>query len=142
MVILDLLRRYRPNILVITGHDSLKRESEDSMDLNDYKNSRYFVECVKTAREYNPNYDELVIIAGGCKSHYEEIMRAGANFASSPDRLLIGITDPVYVACKFAHTSIKDILDIDSIAKDVFSGVGGIGGIETRGQCREVKPMY
>lgn len=141
-ILLDLLKQYKPNILVITGHDSLKKKANHSMNINDYRNSKYFVECVKIAREYNPNYDELVIIAGGCKSHYEAIMKAGANYASSPDRLFINITDPVYVACKLANTSIKDIIDIDTITRDVFSGVGGIGGIETRGQCREVKPVY
>jgi spore coat assembly protein len=141
-VLLDLLKQYKPNILVITGHDSLKKKADHSMNINDYRNSKYFVECVKIAREYNPNYDELVIIAGGCKSHYEAIMKAGANYASSPDRLFINITDPVYVACKLANTSIKDIIDIDTITRDVFSGVRGIGGIETRGQCREVKPVY
>ncbi len=141
-IILDLLKQYKPNILVITGHDSLKKLAGHSMNINDYRNSKYFVDCVKKAREYNPNYDELVIIAGGCKSYYEAIMKAGANFASSPDRIFINITDPVYVACKLANTSFKDILDIDIISKDVFPGVGGIGGIETRGQCREVKPTF
>ncbi len=33
--------------------------------------------------------DELVIFAGACQSHYEEIIKAGANFASSPHRILM-----------------------------------------------------
>ena len=140
--ILDLLKQHKPNILVITGHDSLKKNANNIMDINDYKNSKYFVESVKISREYNPNYDELIIIAGGCKSHYEALMQAGANFASSPDRILINITDPVLVASKFASTSIKNYLESDTIAKELLSGFGGIGGIETRGQCREVKPIF
>ena len=141
-IILDLLKTYKPNILVITGHDSLKKGAPHSSNINDYINSKYYVESIKKAREFNPNFDELVIIAGGCKSFYEELMTAGANFASSPDRVLINITDPVNVACKFASTSVKQYLDIDTIAKEVLSSPGAIGGIETRGQCRRVKPPY
>lgn len=139
---LDLLKRYKPNILVVTGHDSLKKNAESSMDMNDYENSKYFVESVKIAREYNVNYDELVIIAGGCKSHYEELMKAGANFASSPNRKLINIIDPVNVACKLSITSVRNYLDVDSLYNDVLSGFGSIGGIETRGQCRLIKPKF
>lgn len=142
VAVLGLLKKYNPNILVITGHDSLKKNKRNSMNINDYKNSKYFVECVKKAREYNPNYDELIIIAGGCKSHYEALMKAGANFASSPDRIFINITDPVYVASKFASTSIKSVISADAVAKNVISGFSGMGGLETRGQCREVKPKY
>lgn len=141
-IILDLLKTYKPNILVITGHDSLKKETSHSTDINDYINSKYYVESIKTAREFNPNYDELVIIARGCKSFYEELMAAGANFASSPDRVLINITDPVNVACKFASTSVKQYLDIDTIASEVLLSPGTIGGIETRGQYRKVKPPF
>lgn len=141
-IILDLLKTYKPSILVVTGHDSLKKETPHSSDINDYINSKHFVESIKAAREFNPDYDELVIIAGGCKSFYEELMAAGANFASSPDRVLINITDPVNVACKFASTSVNQYLDIDTIAKEVLSGSGTIGGIETRGQCRKVKPPF
>ena len=69
-------------------------------------------------------------------------MKAGANFASSPNRTLLNVIDPVYVACKFATTSIHTFLDIDDISKDLISISGSIGGIETRGQCRRVKPNY
>lgn len=141
-VILDLLKTYKPNIFVVTGHDSLKRGAVQSTNINDYLNSKYYFESVKKAREFNPDYDELVIIAGGCKSYYEELMSAGANFASSPDRILINITDPVKVACKLASTSIKSYLDMEIISKEVLSGMGAFGGIETRGQCRKVKPPF
>ena len=140
--ILELLKLYRPNILVITGHDSLVKDNLNSTNIQDYKNSKYYEECIKIAREYNSNYDDLVIFAGGCKSNYEALMKAGANFASSPNRILIHVTDPVIVACKVATTSIREILDIDSIVKNTFAGLNGIGGIETRGQCREGKPSF
>lgn len=140
--LLEVLKIYKPDILVITGHDSLKRSSDYSTDLGDYTNSKYYVECVKIAREFNPSYDDLIIFAGGCKSNYEAIMKAGANFASSPDRVLLHVTDPVIVASNIAKASIRDILDIDDVIKGTFSGIGGIGGLETRGKCREAKPSF
>ena len=140
--ILGLLKLHKPNILIITGHDSVTRGLSSSIDIENYKNSKYYVECVKIAREYNSNYDDLVIFAGGCKSYYEAIMQAGANFASSPNRILIHVTDPVFVAYKVATTSIREILDIDSIVQNTSVGINGIGGIETRGQCREGRPQF
>lgn len=141
-IILKLLKKYNPNILVITGHDSISNKNKNSIDLNDYRNSKYFVNSIKIARQHNSNYDDLVIIAGGCKSNYEALMNAGANFASSPNRILINVTDPVYIACKLATTSIEKFLDMDILSKDIFSSIDGIGGIQTRGQCRSVKPNF
>ncbi|WP_066870530.1 sporulation peptidase YabG [Clostridium mediterraneense] len=140
--ILDLLKIYNPNILILTGHDALAKDTLDSTDINNYKNSKYYVESAKIARHYNKNYDDLVIFAGGCQSYYEEIMNAGANFASSPNRVLINVTDPVYLAYKFASTSIRDFLDIDTIFNKSKSSIGDIGGVETRGQCRNAKPFF
>lgn len=141
-MIMSLLQEHKPNIVVITGHDSLIKNYDKYEDLSIYKNSKYYVECVKIAREYNCNYDELVIFAGGCKSNYEAIMEAGANFASSPNRILIHVIDPVLVACKIAMTSIRDIIDVEAVIKSTLSGFSGVGGMETRGQCREVSPRF
>lgn len=138
--ILGLLTKYRPNILVITGHDSICKDKSAFKDMGAYLNSKYFVESVKIARSYNSNYDELVIIAGGCNSCYEALIEAGANFASSPNRVLISITEPVNIACKLATTSIRKILSMEDIAPEVASGLEGFGGLETRGQCRVIKP--
>lgn len=140
MSILGLLTKYRPNILVITGHDSICKDKSRVRDINGYLNSKYFVESVKIARSYNRNYDELVIIAGGCNSCYEALMEAGANFASSPNRVLIAITEPVIIACKLATTSIQKIVSMDHIAPEIASGLEGFGGLETKGQCRMIKP--
>ena len=142
LMIYDLLNAFNPNIVVITGHDSLSKKSNLSMNLIDYTNSKYFVECVKIARKFNKNYDELAIIAGGCKSYYEALMEAGANFASSPSRVLINVTDPVYVACTLASTSIREFIGMEELSKTMLSLSGSIGGIETRGQCRRVQPTY
>ncbi len=41
-----------------------------------------------------------VIFAGACQSYFEAIISAGANFASSPARILIDFLDPIMVAEK------------------------------------------
>lgn len=78
--ILDLVKQIKPDIVVITGHDSINKGTKDYMDLNNYRNSKYFIECVNTLRNYEPNYDDLVIFAGACQSHYEAILDAGAYY--------------------------------------------------------------
>lgn len=140
--ILDLLAQYTPNILVITGHDTLPKEQLTSLDINDYKYSKYFAASVKLARTYMQSYDELVIIAGGCKSYYEALMAAGANFASSPGRVLINVTDPAYIACKIATTSVREFVSSHFITKEITHGLDAFGGIETRGQCRILEPGF
>lgn len=88
-VIEDLLKEYMPDILVITGHDGLVKGFRDFKNIHSYRNSNYFIETVKIARKYEPNMDDLVIFAGACQSHYEAILESGANFASSPHRVLM-----------------------------------------------------
>lgn len=141
-VILELLKKYKPNILVITGHDSLIKDNENIYSIDNYENSKYYVKSIQIAREYNSSYDDLVIFAGGCKSYYEALMQAGANFATSPNRVLVHVIDPVLVACTIAIASVREILNIDDIVKNTSVGLSGIGGIETRGQCREYKPKF
>ena len=82
------LEKYNPDILVITGHDSFKK-NKDKSDLANYQNSLNFVKATMKAREYERNQDKLIIIAGACQSFYEDLIKAGANFASSPKRINI-----------------------------------------------------
>ena len=77
--ILDLVKEVNPDIVVITGHDGMMKNASDYMDLNNYRNSKYFVECVSLLRSYKSNYDDLVIFAGACQSNYEALLDAGAN---------------------------------------------------------------
>ena len=142
MFIPELLSIHQPDILIITGHDSMTREKSHSISLSDYKNSRFFVESVEVARKIHKDYDDLVIFAGGCQSNYEELMNAGANFASSPNRTLINIYDPVYVASVLCNTSISSIVDLDVLLKSGLFSDTDIGGLETHGTCRIVKPGY
>lgn len=48
--VLRCLRQYRPEILVVTGHDSLPRGTENLMQEDSYRSSRYFAETVRRAR--------------------------------------------------------------------------------------------
>lgn len=135
-VVQKLLKEYRPDILVLTGHDALKKGAKDFSDLNNYRTSKYFVEAVKKAREVNNDLDDLVIFAGACQSHYESLLRAGANFASAPQRVLIHAFDPVFIVEKIAYTPITDTISIREIIKQTITGDDGVGGVQTRGKYR------
>lgn len=133
-----LLPQSKPDIVVITGHDGLlkSRRGGDIYSLNSYKNSQNFVNAVRVTREYERNRDALKVIAGACQSHFEALLKAGANFASSPGRILIHALDPGYVAAKTAYTSIKDTVNMPDIFSRTVSGVEGMGGIESYGSYR------
>ncbi len=73
------LERYSPDILVVTGHDALNKNHKNIYDINEYRNSAYFVETVKRARAIKPSMSDLVIFAGACQSYFEEILAAGAH---------------------------------------------------------------
>ncbi len=134
----QLLPKVKPDILIITGHDGLikMRGGYDKSYIGSYKNTENFVKAVKAARYYERNRDTLTIIAGACQSHFEALLQAGANFASSPARILIHALDPVYIASTMAYTSIRGTSDIHEVIKHTVSGMDGIGGIETRGSFR------
>ena len=52
----ELVKKLRPNIVVITGHDALE-DKEHEEDLNSYRSSKYFVETVNALREIEPSLD-------------------------------------------------------------------------------------
>jgi spore coat assembly protein len=136
-VISNLLEEIRPDILVFTGHDALiGNGKKDINDINNYRNSKHFVAAVKKARLVEPSRDELVIFAGACQSHFEAILSAGANFASSPNRIFIHAYDPVFIAEKVAFTPINRIVDVSDAITASVTGVDGVGGLETRGKFR------
>ena len=49
--ITEYLEEYRPDILVITGHDAYNKKL-DKQNLSSYKNSAFFVNSIKEARKY------------------------------------------------------------------------------------------
>lgn len=138
--VVDLVKEIKPDIVVLTGHDSILRESSDYLDLNNYRNSKYYIESIKALRNYNSSYDELVIFAGACQSCYECLLDAGANFASSPSRVLIHCLDPVFVCEKIAYTRIDTVVSITNVIENTITGIKGIGGLQTRGKYREGYP--
>jgi spore coat assembly protein len=137
-VLTRLLPQVHPDIVVITGHDGILKDVKDgdTQSLSSYKNSQNFVNAVRTARKYERNRDALVIIAGACQSHFEALLQAGANYASSPGRVLIHALDPLYIAAKVAFTPIKDTVQMADILQHTMSGLEGLGGIDTRGSYR------
>ena len=118
----QLLQKIRPNILILTGHDAFMRKRNDIYNVDNYKNSKYYIQAVLEARRYEHNLDNLVIFAGACQSYFEAIISAGANFASSPARILIDFLDPLVVAEKIALTEKYKYVTIDDIARELRDG--------------------
>lgn len=139
-VIVDLVKEIKPDIVVLTGHDSVLKDTKDYLNLDNYRNSKYYLESVKNLRNYNSSYDELVIFAGACQSCYEMILDVGANFASSPNRVLIHCLDPVFVCEKIAYTRIDKVVSITDVIENTITGIKGVGGLQTRGKYREGYP--
>ncbi|MDA8235777.1 MAG: sporulation peptidase YabG [Clostridia bacterium] len=135
-VVLQLLQEFMPDILVLTGHDGLLKGQKDWGDINSYRTSKYFVEAVKRARTFEKSKDDLIIFAGACQSYFEAILRAGANFASSPQRILIHAFDPVLVVEKLAFTPIDKTVAINDVIKNTISGANGVGGVQSKGRFR------
>lgn len=134
-VVYRLLELYNPDILVITGHDGMIRRNTRYNDIYNYRNSRHFIETVKEARKYDKKKNKnLVIFAGACQSYFEAIISAGANFASSPARILIDFLDPLIVAEKVAQTESYRYITIDDIAYELRDGKDGVSGIGANGK--------
>ena len=109
----QLLMIYNPDILVITGHDGMIKNNVVN-DIFNYRNS--------------------VIFAGACQSYFEALISAGANFASSPARILIDFLDPLIVAKNVAETDNMKYVTIDDFASELRDGKNGVDGIGARGK--------
>ena len=128
-----LLETFVPNIVVITGHDAYYKKKGDIHNVSSYKNSKYFIEAVKEARKYEKSHEKLIIIAGACQSDYEELIKAGANFASSPKRINIHALDPAIIASRISLLEITKDIDLKSLLQETKYGSSGMGGIKTKG---------
>jgi spore coat assembly protein len=135
-----LLEKYNPDILVVTGHDSMTLKRGNIENINNYRNSLNFIKAVKEARKWQPNLDSLVIFAGACQSNYEKIIGAGANYASSPGRIMIHALDPVFIVEKIACSRIDVVVPIEEVIDQTVTGIKGVGGSETRGKFRWAMP--
>lgn len=128
-----LLKEFKPDIVVITGHDAYYRKKGDAKDIKNYKNSLYFVKAVKAARNYEKSHEKLVIIAGACQSDYEELIKAGANFASSPKRVNIHALDPAIIASTVALTERNKEIDLKKLLEKTKYKEDGMGGLICNG---------
>lgn len=128
-IIKSLLSKYMPDIVIITGHDKMFKKGREYNNIYNYKNSKYFMNTVMMAREWErENNHEITIFAGACQSFYEAIISSGADFASSPARILIDFVDPIIVAKKVATTEEYKYITMNEIARELKGGINGIGG--------------
>ncbi|MCI5701784.1 MAG: hypothetical protein MR266_03375 [Erysipelotrichaceae bacterium] len=127
-----LLDEYNPDILVITGHDAYYKKLGNESNNDNYKNTSNFIKGVKEARKYY-DHNRVIIIAGACQSNYEELIKAGANFASSPKRINIHALDPAIIASSVALSDKSKPIDLINILEKTKYGSKGIGGIITNG---------
>ena len=128
-IIENLIKTYMPDIVIITGHDAIYNRK----GIETYKNSNNFIKAVKIARKIEKSHEKLVIIAGACQSNYEELIKAGANFASSPKRINIHALDPAIIASTIALTERNKEIDLIKLLNKTKYGKDGIGGLKCNG---------
>ena len=131
--LLPLLKEHKPDIVIITGHDAYYSKKGNINDLKNYRNTANFIKAVKIARKYEKSHDKLIIIAGACQSNYEELLKAGANFASSPKRINIHALDPAIIASTLALTERNKEINLIELLDKTKYGHDGIGGIKCSG---------
>ena len=129
--IVELLNKHHPDILIITGHDAIDKQGNNM-------NSKYFVECVKNARTYQPNKDSLCIISGACYSSFKDLIYEGSNISSSPGKVSINVLDPSKVAIMIATTPVVEYVDIKKVINLTSNKEKGMGGIDTKGLARKI----
>ena len=127
------LEKLSPDIVVITGHDAYYKRKGSTDNVMNYKNTSNFIDAVKVSRNYEKNQDKLIIIAGACQSNYEELIKAGSTFASSPKRINIHALDPAIIASYLALYDRNKTVDLIDLLGKTKSGSEGIGGVVTKG---------
>lgn len=137
-VVRGLLERYKPDILIITGHDAMLKKGISYSNIYNYRNSKNFINTVKEARKWARSSSKLVIFAGACQSFFEALIDAGADFASSPGRILIDFVDPLIVAEKIATTDKNKFVSGHDIAKEIKEGENGINGVGAMGKKQAI----
>ncbi len=136
-IVYNLLAYYNPDILIVTGHDGMIRKGKRFYDIYNYRNSKYFIATVQEARRYEKDSGkDLVIFAGACESYFEALMIAGANFASSPARILIDFLDPLIIAKKVATTEHYKYITMEDLENSLRDGKHGVDGIGASGKKR------
>lgn len=141
VMVRQLLEKYRPDILIITGHDAMLKNGMNYANIYNYRNSKNFINTVIEARKWEKSSNKLVIFAGACQSFFEALIEAGADFASSPGRILIDFIDPLIVAEKIAITDRTQFVSGYEIARAIKEGEKGINGIGAMGKKTKVIVM-
>ena len=103
-------------------------------DIYNYRNSKYFIGTVKEAQKWIAEGNDLVIFAGACQSFFEALIESGANFASSPGRILIDFMDPLVIAEKVALTEDDKYISIKDIEPSLRDGIKAVSGIGAKGK--------
>ena len=123
-----LLKKHKPNILVITGHDAYYK------DKNKYRNSEHFIKVVDHVRK---NYDnELIIISGACQSDFINLIKVGSSYASSPAHINVHALDPAIIASFLALSDVNEVIKLDELLSMTTYGSDGYGGIITKGTMK------
>ena len=117
----------KPDIVVITGHDVYIKSKKM------YQNSKFFEKAVEKARKYEMSSEKLKIVAGACQSDFENLIKSGANFASSPKKINIHALDPAIVASIISLTENTKEIDLIDTLNKTKSGPDGIGGTKCYG---------
>ena len=73
--------------------------------------------------------------SGGIKTFKKmnELIKAGATFASSPKRINIHALDPAIIATKISLTCTSENIDLKELLNRTKYGPEGIGGLQTSG---------
>ena len=132
-VVYQYLNEVKPDILIITGHDAYFKKNGNKEDVKNYKNTFNFIKAVKEARRYEKSHEKLLIIAGACQSNYEELIKAGADFASSPKRVNIHALDPAIIATSISLTEKNKEIDLLDLLEKTKYGKDGMGGLKVNG---------
>lgn len=110
------------------------RKGVNYSNIYNYRNSKNFINTVKEARKWARSSNKLVIFAGACQSFFEALIEAGADFASSPGRILIDFIDPLIVAEKIAITDRNKFVSGYEVAREIKEGEKGVNGIGAMGK--------
>ena len=73
---------------------------------------------------------------GACESFFEELIISGANFASSPGRILIDFIEPLIIAKKVAMSNEYNYITMTDIVKYLRNGYNGMGGVGAQGKMK------
>ncbi len=127
--IISLIEKHLPNVVVITGHDAYYKKE------NKYLNSKYYIDTVSEVRK-KYIYNDIAIVSGACQSDYENLLKSGSTYASSPTHSNIHALDPAIIASIISLTGNNKEINIEELLSKTKYGSTGFGGIITKGKMK------